>query len=150
MGMFDMVFADCPRCGRSVEFQSKGADAPYLERYTVEDAPAEVLEDVLNDPHYCPGCGKWFALVDPSFPPAPRIANAGAVAVRDPSEGEAEIYRDGSFGWWKAAFSYADIAQGTEAQRATTAQTGVVHDGPAGETDALEASGDACNGGEPK
>lgn len=108
MGMFDSVYAECPRCGKLAEFQSKVGER-YMHSYTLDDAPTDVLTDVLNRPQYCGGCKTWFALVDPAFPPEHPRPNPRAVPVRDPVGDEAEVYRTGTFGWWRAAFSFADL-----------------------------------------
>ncbi len=112
MGLFDSVYANCPRCDRRIEFQSKTDEDPYMNRYTVEDAPTHILIDVLNDPHYCCGCKSWFALIDPAFPPdGPPRPKPVATPVRDPVGDEASLYaHDQSFGWWHAPFTFADIS----------------------------------------
>jgi len=69
MGIFDSVYAPCPHCGKLVEFQSKASEDAYMRRFTVDDAPAEILADVMNNPEHCMSCGGWMALVDPKYPP---------------------------------------------------------------------------------
>ena len=39
MGLFDSVYAECPECGQRNEFQSKADVCPYMNSYTVENAP---------------------------------------------------------------------------------------------------------------
>lgn len=53
--MFDSVIVHC-RCGREVEFQSKGGPC-YLRRYEVHDAPLSVLADIVPDEQCCE-CGR--------------------------------------------------------------------------------------------
>lgn len=125
MGLFDSVYAGCPGCGQRVEFQSKADEQPYMNSYTLDDAPAHILFDVLNDPHYCQKCGAWLAIIDPAYPPAgaqPR-PSPEVVRLRDPNEGE---YRSHSQGmrWWDSPFTYADIASAGEARSDATTQIG--------------------------
>jgi hypothetical protein len=85
-----------------------------MNSYTLEDAPAHILEDVLNDPHWCAGCKSWFALIDPAFPPEgqrPR-PSPKAMPVREPSEDEYSVYshRPDDLRWWLVPFSYDDLA----------------------------------------
>ena len=68
MGMFDSVMIDCPKCGKPMEFQSK-AGGCGLDVFTLENAPSEVLMDIMNEPQFHRACGEWVALVDPKFPP---------------------------------------------------------------------------------
>lgn len=69
MGLFDSLYIDCPHCGGKVELQSKADADPYLKRYTMENVPRHILEDVINDPVYHERCGNWLALVDKNYPP---------------------------------------------------------------------------------
>lgn len=39
--------------------------------YTLENAPTEILRDIMNYPTYCERCGQWNVLIDPAFPPGP-------------------------------------------------------------------------------
>jgi len=66
MGLFDSVMVECPECGHKVEHQSKADEMPYMNTYTVEDAPAHILIDCLNEPHRCGKCGTWHVLYDPA------------------------------------------------------------------------------------
>lgn len=45
MGMFDSVWVKCPQCSEVNEFQSKSGDC-FLNQYTLEDCPEEVLWDI--------------------------------------------------------------------------------------------------------
>ena len=113
MGLFDSVYAECPRCRREVEFQSKADEEPYLNRYTPETAPTHILIDVLNDPHYCHGCGAWFVLIDPRFPPGDELPRPEPTArlLRQPGEGEWHGHsHHAELRWWDAPFSFADLA----------------------------------------
>lgn len=56
MGLFDSVMVPCPSCSTPLEFQSKSGDCS-LSRYTLEDAPEEVMRDVnRHAPVWCE-CG---------------------------------------------------------------------------------------------
>lgn len=55
MGMFDSVYATCPRCGEAVEFQSK-AGACALNSYSVNSVPPSIAEDLAGDVEECQ-CG---------------------------------------------------------------------------------------------
>jgi hypothetical protein len=68
MGIFDSVYVPCPKCNEPIEFQSKAAYDPYMNQYTLSDAPPEILTDIMNSPLYC-ACGSWVALIDPRYPP---------------------------------------------------------------------------------
>ncbi len=114
MGMFDSVYVDCPNCGGSVEMQTKAGEC-YLERYTLDDAPAALLIDILNDPAWCRHCKSWFVLVSPEYPigqpkqpPRPAVI---AAKLREPREGEFGTYARNPdyFRWWTAPLSDADI-----------------------------------------
>jgi hypothetical protein len=113
VGLFDSIYAGCPGCGAKVEFQTKADEQPYMNTYTLDDAPAHLLIDVLNDPHYCQKCGAWLALIDPAYPPngQPPRPTPTVVRLREPSEDEYQSHFQG-FRWWRAPFSYADIAKG--------------------------------------
>src|SRR5688572_16236827 len=110
MGIFDMVWVDCPHCGKPVEFQSKAMEDAYMRRFTLDNAPVAVLLDVMNDPNYCESCDKWFALIDPEYPPGqePRPALRPA-KVKTPDNPETHPQ---GMKWWPEdrPFSYADLA----------------------------------------
>lgn len=108
MGLFDSVWVPCPRCGKPVEFQSKALD-PCMETFSLADAPAEILFDVMNWPHYCGACGQWFALIDPNHPPGRRPKPAlRAAKVRTPDNPHTHPQ---GMRWWPddVEFSYDDI-----------------------------------------
>ncbi len=111
MGLFDRIWAPCAHCGERIEFQSKGAEAPWQRDFTLENAPAGALLDVMNDPHHCANCGKWTVLHNPAFPPefilrlrvAPR-------QVRDPNPDEFRTSPGPSeYTWWTAPFTFDDM-----------------------------------------
>lgn len=110
MGLFDSVYAECPTCGGKIEFQSKADDDPYMNNYTVEDAPAHILYDVLNEPEYCRNCCEWSCLYDPYFAPEaerPRPAPK-MVRVRQPTD--PTIHATQTFlRWWNEPFTSEDI-----------------------------------------
>lgn len=111
MGMFDSVYAPCAHCGSEIEYQSKAGEC-CMDRYTVETAPVEVLIDILNEPHYCAGCGRWTALFDPRFTPTPPRPEPRSVKVREPSPEETRIHSSHTYlRWWQAPFSEADIVE---------------------------------------
>lgn len=56
MGMFDSVFAQCPKCGSPLEFQSKAGPCE-LKRYSVHSVPPEVAQSVDGDCKQC-ACGE--------------------------------------------------------------------------------------------
>ncbi len=59
MGCFDTVMVPCPKCGKMAEFQSKGGDCA-MRVYGLNDAPADVLQDVnRHGAHVC-RCGVVF------------------------------------------------------------------------------------------
>lgn len=55
MGMFDSVYARCPRCSAEVEFQSK-AGACTLQSYRPDEVPAEIANDLIGHAETCK-CG---------------------------------------------------------------------------------------------
>jgi hypothetical protein len=110
MGMYDSVLADCPTCGKSVEFQSN--EGPErMAAFSLDNAPTEIIRDIANDPHYCRGCGNWFALVDPAFPPGPpQRPQLRTAKVKTPPD--ATIHRSQTFlRWWPddRPFTYDDL-----------------------------------------
>jgi len=56
MGIFDSVYVTCPDCGKEHEIQSKAGD-PYLNRFTLDTAPAVVLADINGAAVSC-DCGE--------------------------------------------------------------------------------------------
>jgi hypothetical protein len=60
MGMFDSVFARCPKCGEEVEFQSK-AGACDLKRYSMHSVPPEIAQTLIGDTQRCT-CGEMLTL----------------------------------------------------------------------------------------
>lgn len=110
MGMFDSVYVACPHCGKPVEHQSKEGEC-YLNRYSLEDAPSEILFDIMNDPVHCESCGNWMALIDPRYPPGERPKpNLRAAKVKAP---ENPITHPQGMKWWPhddKRFTYEDLA----------------------------------------
>lgn len=86
MGMFDSVMVPCPACGKLMDFQSKAWDCDMLT-FQLENAPPEILMDIMNEPKFHQACGQWVALVDPAFPPPylPR-PNLRVAKVRAPDK----------------------------------------------------------------
>lgn len=60
MGMFDSVFARCPKCGEEVKFQSK-AGACQLQRYSMNNVPLEIAQDLVGAVQSCQ-CGEMLKL----------------------------------------------------------------------------------------
>lgn len=112
MGLFDSLWVECPKCGKPVEFQSKALPDPYMQNFSLDDCPSEVLTDVMNAPQYHPACGQWVALIDPRYPPSvkPR-PNLRAVKVIAPENPRTHFQ---GFKWWPdgKAFSYDDLEPG--------------------------------------
>jgi endogenous inhibitor of DNA gyrase (YacG/DUF329 family) len=56
MGVYDTVLVPCPKCGELYNAQSKSGDC-VLAVYTLEEAPADVLENVnRHAPFQCDKC----------------------------------------------------------------------------------------------
>lgn len=111
MGLFDSVMADCPTCGKRLEFQSKADIDPCMRVYTVETAPGHILRDVLNEPNYCQHCDQWSVLYDPAFPPnaEPPRPSPSMRKLRQPTD--PDIHPTQPFlRWWNEPFSEADFA----------------------------------------
>lgn len=113
MGLFDSVYVDCPHCGAPVEFQSKASDDASLRRFTLSDAPTEILVSVLNSPEHCMSCGGWLALVDPKFPPEPIRPEPQVCKTRTP---ENPLTHFQGMKWWphNEPFSYGDLIEAEE------------------------------------
>lgn len=117
MGLFDSVYVDCPQCEKPVEFQSKADEDPYMRRYTLDDAPAHILCDIMNEPNFCESCGQWFALIDPNFPPGEQPKpTLRAAKVRTP---ENPHKHEQGMQWWPDdhPFTYADLLDGIKEDR---------------------------------
>jgi len=111
MGLFDSLYVPCPHCERPVEFQSKALPEPYMNQFTLKDAPSDILWDVMNWPEYCKHCGQWLALIDPAYPPnaeKPR-PNLRAAKVRAPADPRSHPQ---GMNWWPAErFTYDDLSE---------------------------------------
>lgn len=57
MGMFDSVYATCPKCNKEVEFQSKAGEC-LLNRYSVDSVPPEIARSIDGDSEACEKCGE--------------------------------------------------------------------------------------------
>lgn len=62
MGMFDRVWAKCPRCTQLVEFQSKAGKCELID-YTTESLPPELARNLANEVIECPTCETKVKLV---------------------------------------------------------------------------------------
>jgi hypothetical protein len=110
MGMYDSVMVPCPSCGKQVEFQSKEWDC-QMDRWSLEEAPAKVKFDIMNEPNHCEACDNWFALIDPNHPPG-RQKPPELVAAKVTSPENPRTHFQG-MKWWPLdkPFSYADLAE---------------------------------------
>lgn len=61
MGMFDSVYVECPHCFGRNEHQSKSGEC-QLNEYTLDDAPAILIEDIANEQNYCEHCSKTYII----------------------------------------------------------------------------------------
>ena len=56
MSLFDSIWIRCPKCGISIEEQSKAG--PCLgKEYYLYDAPTNIVGDLSNSTGVCPECG---------------------------------------------------------------------------------------------
>lgn len=55
MGVFDRVYASCPKCGEQVEFQSKAGKC-VLASYSTNSVPMEIASDLNGETEHCPKC----------------------------------------------------------------------------------------------
>ena len=60
MGMYDIVWVPCPKCGTKHECQSKSGPSG-LEEFEMDAAPLQVMAGI-NDlsPYRCQECGSYF------------------------------------------------------------------------------------------
>lgn len=109
MGMFDSLYVPCPKCGKNIEFQSKAWDCMMDSWRSFDEAPAAVLFDVMNDPHYHVSCGTWVALVDPAHPPGWR-PQLTARTVKPPNDPPTHTQ---GFKWWPDGqeFTFDDLEE---------------------------------------
>jgi|GEM_PF-5357133 len=108
MGLYDSVYVDCPHCRKRVEFQSKEGECGCHD-YTLNDAPTEILWDIMNNPQHCRGCDGWLVLIDPRYPRSERPKPAlSAFKVKDPENPGAHFQ---GFKWWPEdhPFTYDDL-----------------------------------------
>lgn len=71
MGLFDSVYAKCPKCGRPVEWQSKAGEC-CLRRYNSDRVPSVIAADLMREEEQCGGCGAVLRIV-PERPPQPEF-----------------------------------------------------------------------------
>ena len=56
MGCFDSLIVKCPQCKHDIEFQSKAGKC-FLNDFSLEDCPTEILGDLHNQTETCQNCG---------------------------------------------------------------------------------------------
>lgn len=56
MGLYDSLYVRCPSCEKEIEFQSKADEEMYCRRFTFENVPDVILEDLNYEIEECPGC----------------------------------------------------------------------------------------------
>lgn len=111
MGMFDSVLTPCPKCGVTMEFQSKAWNCD-MDSYTLDNAPTAILWDIINDPQYHERCGQWVALIDPNYPP-PYQRPKPTLRAAKVKEPENSTTHSQGFKWWPdgVGFTYADLVE---------------------------------------
>jgi uncharacterized protein YbaR (Trm112 family) len=62
MGMFDTVNFYCPRCGRTLDLQSKAGDCTLVE-YDQDSVPLKIAADLCNTSVWCDDCKESFRVV---------------------------------------------------------------------------------------
>jgi phage FluMu protein Com len=62
MGMFDSVYAKCPKCKADVEFQSKAGEC-VLERFWVDSVPPAIAVDLDGETVACQFCGSLVRVI---------------------------------------------------------------------------------------
>jgi len=83
MGMFDRVWAKCPKCGEQVEFQSKAGKC-ILADYSLSSVPMGIAEDIDGDIECCPKCGASIKIIIPK-------ANSKRIAMEIATDGDMEF-----------------------------------------------------------
>ena len=69
MGMFDRVWARCPKCGAQVEFQSKAGECSLIN-YSFDSVPVEIAADLSGkEQRACDSCGATLRLWSIGVPP---------------------------------------------------------------------------------
>lgn len=66
MGLFDEVYFHCPKCGSTIETQSKAGECS-LSVYWGDSVPPEIGVDLEGERVYCTGCSNSF-VVEPDEP----------------------------------------------------------------------------------
>lgn len=61
MGMFDEFHHPCPRCGTTVEWQSKAGEC-RLATFTQTNCPADVAGDLHGQSAVCRSCGRVLSI----------------------------------------------------------------------------------------
>ena len=72
--MYDSVIVKCPKCGAKHEFQSKSGEC-FLDVYTLEDCPDNVMANVNRHSPYDCDCG---VLIEVDIPGRRAVIVSGA------------------------------------------------------------------------
>ena len=72
MGKFDSFYVPCPKCGARIEFETQWNRE--MASLSLENAPSEILFDVMNNPHYCGACGNGWRWSIPLIHRAQEVA----------------------------------------------------------------------------
>jgi len=73
MGMYDIIWVPCPKCGNEIELQSKSGRR-CLDEYTLETVPNDVLTGINSlSPYMCESCNTKFSIDTENI--APMITN---------------------------------------------------------------------------
>ena len=75
MGMFDRVLVECPKCGKTIEFQSKAA-ACCLVEYKPAKVPTDIAKDIIKEFEVCNSCGTLVVVVNTKPEPKHSILKA--------------------------------------------------------------------------
>lgn len=63
MGTYDTIRIQCPVCKHTTEFQTKARDERCnFDYFSLNDAPLEIIADLLNKKLACESCGRFFIL----------------------------------------------------------------------------------------
>lgn len=63
MGVYNNLYVSCPRCGESLEIQSKAGPDSCSTYYDHQDIPTEVIDDIDEDGVYCNTCEQPWRII---------------------------------------------------------------------------------------